>query len=92
MFKDKLYATFSYYDIQVKDQVYVVYTATSQTPFQDGAQNSSRGSTLAFGVLVPILGLGLNGLWAATYGSFGARRLKGDSFPAESHPDDREIG
>jgi iron complex outermembrane receptor protein len=40
VFKDKLYATFSYYDIQVKDQVYVVYTATSQTPYQDGAQRN----------------------------------------------------
>jgi hypothetical protein len=28
---------------------------------------------LAFGVLVPLLGLGLNGLWASKYGSFGKR-------------------
>lgn len=31
------------------------------------------GSTLAFGVLVPLLGLGLNGLWASKYGEFGKR-------------------
>ena len=31
------------------------------------------GSTLAFGVLVPLLGLGLNGLWASKYGTFGKR-------------------
>jgi len=73
--------------------VIAIATAIARpSTLQEGAQNSSRGSTLAFGVLVPILGLGLNGLWAATYGSFGARRLKGDSSPAESHPDDRQIG
>lgn len=31
------------------------------------------GSTLAFGILVPMLGLGLNGLWAAHHGSFRPR-------------------
>lgn len=40
VFKDKLYATFSYYNIEVKDQVYVVYGATTQTAFQDGAQKN----------------------------------------------------
>ncbi len=28
------------------------------------------GSTLAFGVLVPLFGLGLNGLWASRHGEF----------------------
>lgn len=28
------------------------------------------GSTLAFGVLVPLFGIGLNGLWASRHGSF----------------------
>ncbi len=32
------------------------------------------GSTLAFGILVPMLGLGLNGLWAAHHGVFRPRR------------------
>ena len=31
------------------------------------------GSTLAFGILVPMLGLGLNGLWAAHKGAFPRR-------------------
>lgn len=31
------------------------------------------GSTLAFGVLVPLLGLGLNGLWASRFGTFTPR-------------------
>jgi hypothetical protein len=41
----------------------------------DGATGgSTAGSTLAFGVLVPVLGLGLNGLWAAVHGRFPPRR------------------
>ena len=44
------------------------------------------GSTLAFGVLVPLLGLGLNGLWASKYGTFGKR-----NFGQVSAPED-EIG
>jgi hypothetical protein len=31
-------------------------------------------TSLAFGVLVPMYGLGLTGLWAARYGTFGPRR------------------
>lgn len=31
------------------------------------------GSTLAFGILVPMMGLGLNGLWGAFHGSFDPR-------------------
>jgi len=73
--------------------VVAVATALARpNTLQEGAESSSRGSTLAFGVLVPVLGLGLNGLWAATYGTFGARRLKGETSPSESHPDDRPIG
>jgi hypothetical protein len=44
------------------------------------------GSTLAFGVLVPLLGLGLNGLWASKYGTF-CKRIFGEV----SAPED-EIG
>lgn len=40
IFKDKLYATLSYYDTQVKDQVYTVYTATTQTAYQNGGQRN----------------------------------------------------
>lgn len=35
--------------------------------------DGKAGSTLAFGVLVPLLGLGLNGLWASQFGSFTPR-------------------
>ncbi|OXG09335.1 iron complex outermembrane receptor protein [Flavobacterium araucananum] len=40
IFKDRLYATFSYYNTEVKYQVYTVYTATTQTSYQDGAQRN----------------------------------------------------
>lgn len=39
-------------------------------------------NTLAFGVLVPMFGIGMNGLWAARYGSFGPR---GDRSAAPSN-------
>lgn len=42
-------------------------------------------NTLAFGVLVPMFGIGVNGVWAARYGSFGPR---GDRAAA---PDNRRI-
>jgi len=35
-----------------------------------GSTDGRPGSTLAFGVLVGMLGLGLNGWWAARYGRF----------------------
>jgi len=35
--------------------------------------DGQAGSTLAFGVLVPLLGLGLNGLWASRFGTFTPR-------------------
>lgn len=35
--------------------------------------DGKRGSTLAFGILVPMMGLGLNGLWAAFHGHFAPR-------------------
>lgn len=38
--------------------------------------DGKAGSTLAFGVLVPMLGLGLNGLASARHGTFGPRRRK----------------
>lgn len=48
------------------------------TPSSTTPSGSSAGSTLAFGVLVPMFGLGLNGLWAATHGAFGPRRKRHD--------------
>jgi hypothetical protein len=53
--------------------VVAVTTAISRT-----TTDGRAGSTLAFGVLVPMMGLGLNGLWGATYGAFAPRQF-GDS-------------
>ena len=50
------------------------------------------GSTLAFGVLVPLLGLGLNGLWASKYGSFGKRILGEVSAPEDEIGKDGDHG
>lgn len=47
-----------------------VATAISRT-----TTDGKAGSTLAFGILAPMMGLGLNGLWGATYGSFAPRKF-----------------
>lgn len=41
--------------------------------FARSSTDGRAGSTLAFGVLVPLLGLGLNGLWASRFGTFTPR-------------------
>jgi hypothetical protein len=51
--------------------VAAVATAISRT-----TTDGRAGSTLAFGVLVPMMGLGLNGLWGATYGTFAPRQFE----------------
>ncbi|MBF4506494.1 TonB-dependent receptor [Flavobacterium sp. JLP] len=69
LFKDKLYATFSYYDIKVTDQTYIVETPyvdpadpttpqpNNQTTYQDGAQQN-KGFEAEF-VANPINGLNI---------------------------------
>ncbi len=42
------------------------------------APDGSPGNSLALGVLVPILGFGLNGLWAAFHGRYRDRLSDGD--------------
>ena len=46
--------------------VVALVTALSRTETADGR----AGSSLALGVLVPMFGLGLNGLWAAYHATF----------------------
>ncbi|MGD9702116.1 MAG: hypothetical protein AB7Q42_06580 [Acidimicrobiia bacterium] len=41
---------------------------------------------MAFGILVPMFGMGLNGLWASRHGSFGPRIVKTPSRPPEDVP------
>ena len=52
-------------------QVIVALTTTLARP---NGPDGSPGSSLAVGFLVPMLGLGLNGLWAAHHGRFEPRR------------------
>jgi hypothetical protein len=55
--------------------------------------NGEPGSTLAYGILVPMLGLGLNGLWGAFYGSFRPRRdTKIDGVPDASPASGQDVG
>jgi hypothetical protein len=51
------------------------------------AADGTPGSSLALGVLVPMFGLGLNGLWAAYHGSYEER-----SEPEEVRTDGPTIG
>ena len=48
--------------------------------------DGNPGSSLALGVLVPMFGLGLNGLWAAYHGAFPPRSLKPTSGARGAHP------
>lgn len=54
------------------------------TALARSSTNGKAGSTLAFGVLVPMFGLGLNGLWAAQHGAFGPRRRKNAEMPVDA--------
>lgn len=53
-------------------------------PSTDG----KTGSVLAFGVLVPMLGLGLNGLWASRHGAFAARGRPGELDDSAANSDE----
>jgi hypothetical protein len=52
----------------------------------------SPTNTVAFGILVPMFGMGMNGLWAARHGTFGPRiRRRGDPPPPPpAVPDDAD--
>ncbi|HUF96765.1 MAG TPA: hypothetical protein VMM60_01475 [Ilumatobacter sp.] len=48
-------------------------TATVTTLVRPEGPNGGSGSSLAVGFLVPMMGFGLNGLWAAFFGTFATR-------------------
>jgi hypothetical protein len=62
-------------------QCVVAVTAASVRPF----------TTAAFSVLVPMFGLGLNGLWAARHGSFGPRLVPSTADPGSDTGDETEM-
>lgn len=47
--------------------------ATATTLARPDGPDGSPGSSLALGFLVPMLGFGMNGLWAVRHGNFAAR-------------------
>ena len=53
--------------------------------------DGKSGSTLAFGILVPMFGLGLNGLWCAGHGSFAARVRELSPNSSSVPPSDDEL-
>jgi hypothetical protein len=53
-----------------------VVTATATTFARLEGPDGDPGSSLAVGFLVPMLGFGLNGLWAAYHGAFPPRRRR----------------
>lgn len=55
------------------------------TAIARSSTDGKPGSTLAFGILVPMLGLGLNGLWGAHHGRF---RPRNTAEPGVRHRDD----
>ncbi len=48
--------------------------ASLATAISRSSTGGRPGSTLAFGILVPMFGLGLNGLWCASHGTFSPRQ------------------
>jgi hypothetical protein len=60
------------------------------TAIARSSTDGKAGSTLAFGVLVPMLGLGLNGLWGANHGSFGPRNQPTSPEVPDSDPSSRQ--
>lgn len=70
-------------------QVVVALATALMRPNTDG----KPGSTLAFGILVPVLGLGLNGLWASLHGEFSARnQRKSAGVPPEGSSSGQDVG
>lgn len=63
-------------------QTTVGIAAAIARPSTDG----KAGSVLAFGVLVPMLGLGLNGLWSSRHGVFAERALPDEAPEADPDP------
>ncbi len=61
------------------------------TAISRSTTDGRAGSTLAFGILVPMFGLGLNGLWCATHGTFGPRVAENSSNTPRVPPSGTEV-
>ena len=62
-------------------------TAFATTFWRSTGPDGNPGSSLALGILVPMLGLGMNGLWASRHGVFG-ERLFNNSRPSPTSDDE----
>lgn len=73
-----------------------VVIATVTTLARPNGPDGNPGSSLAVGFLVPMLGFGLNGMWAAFHGEFAARarkpRPEADRDVPEGPESEEEIG
>jgi hypothetical protein len=70
----------------------IVQTITSlATAVSRSTTDGRPGSTLAFGILVPMFGLGLNGLWSVTHGVFLPRQQESSPISASVPPSSDEI-
>jgi hypothetical protein len=67
-------------------QVVVAFATAIARSSTDGR----NGSTLAFGILVPMFGIGLNGLWCSRNGSFSAREARANSGSVPTSDDEME--
>ncbi len=64
-----------------------IITAFATTFWRIDGPDGTPGSSLAVGLLVPMFGIGMNGLWAAYHGEFGPR-LDADGAPMRVSEDD----
>jgi hypothetical protein len=55
-------------------QLHLMGSLAAQCAIALGTAAARPYTTLAFGILAPVWGIGLAGLWAARHGTFGARR------------------
>ncbi len=61
--------------IQMNFALLTQVVAALATAISRSSTDGRPGSTLAFGILVPMFGLGLNGLWCSKFGSFSPRQM-----------------
>jgi hypothetical protein len=77
---------------RVMNAALLVQVITSlATAIARSSTDGRPGSTLAFGILVPMFGLGLNGLWCATNGTFLPRQQELSPISSSVPPSSDEI-
>jgi len=60
------------------------------TAIARSSTDGHAGSTLAFGILVPMFGLGINGLWCARHGRFAPRQRREETATVPDSHDEME--